>query len=134
MSENVIEFPNRNPDLSGLPITMEDAEARITGVRQYYIDELATVVIENVANQLMTGGFDVLGDSCHKEFALVIESVRALMCATTGLYHPFQDLAAQVMVDALGDGVLTIANEISLKFDDEKAENEPQVEASPEVV
>jgi hypothetical protein len=130
MSENVIEFPNRNSDRTGLPVTIEEAEDRLQGVKQFYIDELATNVIEFMANRLMIGGFNVLEDSYHKEFALVIESVRSLMCASAELYHPFQDLAEKLMMDEKGDGVLTIADEVSVKFDDEK---KVDVEAATEV-
>jgi hypothetical protein len=117
MADNVIEFPKPDDgcELGRMPSTMDEAKARIEGVRQYYIDELTAALVEVMANQLMAGGFPILDDEYKKDFGFLIETVRSTMCTTSGLYHPFQDIAEEVMLED-EEGRLHIADEVSVTF------------------
>ena len=118
---NVIDFPKPDdPELGRLPTSMDEAVDRIEAVRQYYIDELTASLMEMLAQQLQCGGFPVLDDPYKKDFAFLIEAVRNLMCSASGLYHPFQDVSDQVMVER--DGVLEIGDEVCVSFKEDAGE------------
>lgn len=132
MDDKVISFPGAQAPRDGLPTTMEEARTRVEAVKQFYIDEVAGTVAEVLTNQVMASGFSVLDDEYRKDFAFLIESIRSMLCSASGLYHPFQDVAENVMKETDQEGVLQIAEEVSVKFlDNDKSDDEPSADASP---
>lgn len=134
---NVIQFPvvHRGED-TGVPSSVEEIKAQADNLRHIWINEMCEVMVSTLVQQMEAGGFHIMADEHNKDFGFLIESVRSALCKTIGMYHPFQEVSEKIMETHEDlEGVLVIADSISVKFDHEKNPNEsPEAETSPEVV
>ena len=122
--DNVIKFPSTpggEAALQKMPNTLEEVKANVELIRHVHINEVTEVIITTMIQQMMNGGFNIMDDQHEKDFAFLIESVRSSLCKTVGIYHPFQDVSDKIMEQhAEEEGVLTIADHINVKFQNEE--------------
>jgi len=117
MTENIVNFPNKGPEL--FPSTIEESLDHIQSVRQEYCDEVADDVFEAMASVLATYGFVVRMNEGHiKDFTFAEETIKALVYRYKRLEHPFHDII---------DNVITISDEVKKDLDEDKKLTEKQL-------
>jgi hypothetical protein len=121
--DNVIKFPGREPEegVDRLPNTLEEVKANVEAVRHVHINEITEIVMSTMVQQFMAGGFNILDDEHRKDFGFLIEAIRSSLCKTVKMYHPFQDVSEKVMEEHDDSGIMTIANGISVKFQNDES-------------
>lgn len=92
---NVVNFP-KSP-LKG-PEKIEELRSSILDYRMSKVDECADELYEDLFIKMHLFGFDVSDEGMKKDVALVVESIRSLLCKTYNVKHVLQDLAQTVMV------------------------------------
>jgi hypothetical protein len=115
-SDNVIMFP-----LKGNPpqhVTAEQITLDMKMVKFNHINEALETIIPILFNNITIAGFDILpeeeeNDENIKDNALIVESIRSILCKYYGLNHPLQEVAEEFFVSK-GDGVLTITKHLDL--------------------
>lgn len=99
---NIIPFPKKNINIKA-EVNIEDIQNNIEMMKHYHIQETIATIIPIIFNQLDIAGFylpdeeDEMDDDI-KDGALIVESIRSLMCKHYGLYHPFQKVALDVFI------------------------------------
>ena len=103
-------------------VTPEDIDKKIDFMKQFHIQETITTIATMVFNQLDISGFsfaDELDDGTDtiKDGALIIESLRSIMCKHYGIYHPFQKLSEEIFYhDGEDPNLLKIADNLNIKL------------------
>ena len=120
-SNNVVMFPKSYNGPKEV-ITPEDIDKKIDFMKQFHIQETITTIATMVFNQLDISGFsfaDELDDNADtiKDGALIIESLRSIMCKHYGIYHPFQKLSDEIFYhDGEDPNLLKIADNLNIKL------------------
>lgn len=118
-SNNVVTFPK---PYSGPKeeVSIEDISKNLDMMKHFHIQETLTNIAPMIFNQLDISGF-TLSDPDSEEFenikdgALIIESLRSIMCKHYGMYHPFQKLSEEIFYpDDSDEDVLKIADSITI--------------------
>lgn len=112
----LIRFPVPEDQVDRLPQTIEEIKTNVESVRQLYINDMTETLLSVLVHQMTAAGFDVTPDEHNKDLAFLIETVRSTLCKTLGFYHPFQDIAEDLMMVVDSDGVLAISDEVLLKY------------------
>jgi hypothetical protein len=96
ISNNVIQFPSFIKAQDKIP-TNEVISTGINNIKVNHINETLEILIPLVFNNIDLSGFDVIGEEYNtlniKNGAMIIESIRSILCYHYGIHHPFQDLA-----------------------------------------
>lgn len=115
-SDNVIMFPNRgNPP----PIlSREKAAISVTMVKINHINEALETIIPMLFNNITIAGFDIIPDEEDddeniKDNALIVESIRSILCKYYEMKHPLQDVAEEFFISKQ-EGVLSIAKHLDI--------------------
>jgi hypothetical protein len=128
----ILSFPKKTTRSNPLPDSAHEAKMRLEDMQHVFMIDVLQVALETLCNQLALAGFEVLDE--EKNFAMMVESLKSVMSKTVGIYHPFQDIAEQVMGDPDEDGIMEIADGVNVTFDKphimKEEENEVQPEAS----
>jgi len=124
---NVIQFPSK-----GTPrprdITNEDVSLGINMVKHNHINETLATIIPILFTNIEIAGFSLAEDDDDEDVnikngALIVESIRALLCKYHGIDHPFQELAENIFLESI-DGGLTVAKKINMELDIDKEGSE----------
>jgi hypothetical protein len=110
IANNIIAFPKPTPAFSGSdPQTLDNAHQSIRELREFYVDSVQGIIMENVIDGLHLSGYQVIqdGDPHNKDLAFVFAALRSLMLKIKGLDHPFQKIADDIFED-LGDGIVEL--------------------------
>lgn len=96
---NVIQFPMKNTRLT--PIDENDIANNIKLVKINHITEALTTILPMLFTNIELAGFSISleedeEDDNIKDSALIVESIRSLLCKIHFLEHPFQRLADDV--------------------------------------
>lgn len=105
MTDNIIQFPQRSKN----PVPKDDAEIRLNMslIKHNHINETLTTIIPLLFTNIELAGFD-LGmhedeeeqeDVNIRDGALIVESIRSLLCKLHEMKHPFQTLSEMIFVD-----------------------------------
>lgn len=120
--DNIIQFP-RSANGKFVPTDESQIEDRMVYLKHMHINETLANVIPSLFSQLETAAFDfgidedTEEDAYIKNGALVVETIRALLCKYHGLKHPFIELSDVVFTpDDVEHGSLKIVEEINHKF------------------
>lgn len=127
-TDNVIIFPNRgNPPPPA--ISKEKIALDITMVKLNHINEALETIVPMLFNNITIAGFDIIpeeedDDDNLKDNALVVESIRSILCKYYEMKHPLQEIADKFFISK-DEGVLSIAKTITIdlsEYDDDSAE------------
>lgn len=118
-TDNVIQFPNRSKQ----PVPKDAAEIalNINMIKHNHINETLATIIPLLFTNIELAGFDLgMGsddeddqDENIKEGALIVESIRSLLCKLHGMEHPFLDLC-DVMFQDDGEGGLKMIDKLKI--------------------
>jgi len=117
---NIIPFPKQNINPTA-ETNLEEIQHNVEMMKLYHIQEAIVTIAPIIFNQLDIAGFYLSEDETIddlKSGAMIIESIRALMCKHYGVYHPFQDIADTIFEpnDEDDEGGMKIAESINLVF------------------
>jgi hypothetical protein len=120
-SDNVIMFPNRgNPP----PILSKEKVAiDIIMVKMNHINEALETIIPMLFNNITIAGFDIIPDNDEdedeniKDNALIVESIRSILCKYYEMKHPLQEVADEFFINK-SEGVLSITEHLDLDLSD----------------
>ena len=85
----VLKFPHQNKKVP----SAEELDVNIEAYKLSKVDIVADELYEDLFTKMHLFGFDTTKDSDYKDVALVVESIRSLLCKTYGVTHPLQQFA-----------------------------------------
>ena len=105
MTDNIIQFPQRSKN----PVPKDDAEIQLNMnmIKHNHINETLTTIIPLLFTNIELAGFDLgmneeeedVEDVNIKDGALIVESIRSLLCKLHEMKHPFQALSEMIFLD-----------------------------------
>ncbi len=112
-ANNVVLFPTRNNKYNG-PQTIEEVDESMDMVKQFHIQETIETIIPSLFDQLHIAGFqpDEDDDDILKHSAMVVESIRSLLCMLKGIDHPLQLIADNLFIQT-SDG-LAVSDKVKI--------------------
>lgn len=112
-SNNIVLFPNKKNKYNG-PQSIEEVDESMDMVKQFHIQETIETIIPSLFDQLHVAGFqpDENDDNILKHSAMVVESVRSLLCMLRGIDHPLQMIANNLFIQT-SDG-LAVSDKIKI--------------------
>ena len=121
-SDNVIQFPNRMK--GSVPKDSAEIQLNINMIKHNHINEALGTIIPLLFTNIELAGFDLgVGseddedeDVNIKDGALIVESIRSLLCKLHGMNHPFQELSEKMFIENPKEGGLTLVNKISINL------------------
>jgi hypothetical protein len=101
--DNVIQFPKKNINDRFVPNDLEEIEERMEDMKLLHIQETLLPVLQNLFSSLAVAGFefgleDEDEDPFLKDGALVVESLKAMLCKHHGIYHPLSVMADSLFI------------------------------------
>lgn len=111
----LVKFPVPE-DFARPPHTVEEIKANVELVRQMYVNDVTETLLTVMVQQMVAGGFNVDAEEHNKDFGFLIETVRSTLCKAMGFYHPFQDIASELMQEIDESGILGISDEVMAKY------------------
>ena len=96
MSENVIQFPKRNPRAQQNEdrITSElEIEERFNEAYETYIEEVSTHLTRSIIHKAGSFGYIFDGEKSMKDIVMIHETVKSAMLRVHDIHHPMQDAA-----------------------------------------
>jgi hypothetical protein len=112
-SNNVILFPTKNNKYNG-PQTLEEVDESMDMVKQFHIQETIETIVPSLFDQLNIAGFtpDEDDEEILKHSAMVVESIRSLLCMVRGINHPLQLIADNLFVQT--DDGLAVSDKVKI--------------------
>ena len=112
-ANNIIIFPSKNTKYTG-PQTLEEVDETIDLVKQFHIQETIETIVPPLFDQLNVAGFlpDEDDEEILKHSAMVVESIRSLLCMIRGINHPLQLIADNLFVQT--DDGLAVSDKIKI--------------------
>lgn len=95
----VLKFPHQNKKVP----SAEQLDVNIEAYKLSKVDIVADELYEDLFTKMHLFGFDTTKDSDYKDVALVVESIRSLLCKTYGVNHPLQQFADKSVVLDMDD-------------------------------
>ena len=120
--DNVIQFPKKNNNDKFVPNDLEEIEERMEDLKLVHIQETLLPVLHNLFSSLAVAGFDFGTDEDEvdpyiKDGALVVESLKSMLCKHHGIFHPLTMLAEHMFVpDEEEEGAFKISENISISM------------------
>lgn len=113
ITNNVILFPTKNNKYNG-PQTLEEVDETIDLVKQFHIQETIETIVPSLFDQLNIAGFlpDEDDEEILKHSAMVVESIRSLLCMVRGINHPLQLIADNLFVQT--DDGLAVSDKVKI--------------------
>lgn len=126
-SNNIVQFPKEynGPLING--VSIEEINENVNMVKYYHIQETIENLVPIIFNTLEISGFDVIQDEEDlgnlSDGALIVESIRAILCRHYGIFHPFQVIAENVFEeDDEGAGSLKIKDSLNIDMKEKDSE------------
>jgi len=112
-ANNVILFPSKNNKYNG-PQTIEEVDESVNMVKQFHIQETIETIVPSLFDQLNIAGFmpDEDDEEVLKHSAMVVESIRSLLCMIRGINHPLQLIADNLFVQT--DDGLAVSDKVKI--------------------
>lgn len=117
-SDNVIMFPSRG-NHTPQQISAEKINVDMRMVKFNHINEALETIIPMLFNNIMIAGFDIIPDDDEdedeniKDNALIVESIRSILCKYYELNHPLQNVAEEFFARK-EEGVLTVTRHLEV--------------------
>jgi hypothetical protein len=123
--DNVIQFPRKNKQ-SVIP-SEEKIATDMNMVKINHINEALQTLIPKLFNDMMVAGFDVVPEEEEdtqnlKDSAMIVESIRSLMCKYYDIKHPIQEISESFFIEE-SDGTISVTKHLDLNL--EEYEREP---------
>ncbi len=118
-SNNIIRFPSNNQKYNKKITSRKEADNNLEATQQYYVQQTLNFLTPIIFSQLEVAGFapdDPEDIFIIKEGAFILESLRSRMYSHYGMYHPLQKLVDKLFIPDKEDGLLTLADSISINF------------------
>ena len=117
---NVIQFPNKGKVVAPVAPTKEELALNVSMIKYNHINETLETIILILFHNLDLAGFHLVpideDDDPHLlDGALIVESIRSLMCKYYGIEHPFQELSA-CMFTPRDDGSFALTKNLNIDF------------------
>jgi len=113
-SNNIIEFPleiSRN--IRNIPqLNKEQVDEHVLYLKNYVVDEVLTVIVQSVYNQLAISGHEI-NEYTMKDGALIVEAIRSIIQKNHGISHEFQNLAEEMFTKDENNS-LTLSADLSI--------------------
>ncbi len=112
-ANNVILFPSKHNKYNG-PTSFEEIDETMDMVKQFHIQETIETIIPSLFDQLTVAGFapDEDDNEVMKHSAMVVESIRSLLCLIRGIDHPLQMIADNLFVHT--DDGLAVSDKVKI--------------------
>lgn len=112
-ANNIIIFPSKITKYNG-PQTLEEVGETIDLVKQFHIQETIETIVPLLFDQLNVAGFmtDEDDEEILKHSAMVVESIRSLLCVIRGINHPLQLIADNLFVQT--DDGLAVSDKVKI--------------------
>ncbi len=122
-SNNIVLFPNKKNKYNG-PQTIEEVDESMDMVKQFHIQETIETIIPSLFDQLHVAGFqpDEDDDNILKHSAMVVESIRSLLCMLKGIDHPLQLIANNLFIQT-SDG-LAVSDKVKIIITQQEGKGE----------
>lgn len=116
---NVIQFPNRGKPTPEIP-TVEELALNVNMVKYNHINQTLETIIPMLFNNMELAGFQIVpmedeDDPNIKDSALIVESIRSLLCKYYNINHPFQSLSEN-MFNPNNDGSFSLSKTLTMDF------------------
>lgn len=120
---NVIQFPKKSK-LSPPEISPTEVISNVNMIKYHHIEETLNTIVPMLFTNIELAGFSIAVDDDEedqniKNGALIVESIRALMCKLHNVPHPFINLADSIFIDT-GEGSLELIKQLQLKMHEEE--------------
>lgn len=117
-TSNVIKFPAKNVRLIP-PIDEAEIALNIKMVKINHITECLTTIIPMLFTNIELAGFSIAVDDEEedhniKDGALIVESIRSLLCKLHGLEHPFQGLSEEIFIKTPNEDELSMSEKLDI--------------------
>lgn len=94
MTDNVVMFPKAKRDS---PLhTREEVEAKVIAARKDHVEFVIDETLSFVFSRCYEEGFNLNNDDCFKSTGMLVETMRAALYNTVGLYHPLHKVADEL--------------------------------------
>jgi hypothetical protein len=122
--DNVIQFPRKNKQ-SVIP-SEEKIATDMNMVKINHINEALQTLIPKLFNDMMVAGFDVVPEEEEdtqnlKDSAMIVESIRSLMCKYYDIKHPIQEISESFFIEE-SDGTISVTKHLDLNLEEYKRE------------
>jgi hypothetical protein len=109
-------FPN--PGKPHQTVSVEKTTYDVTMVKMNHINEALETIIPMLFNNITIAGFDIVpdeedDDSNLKDNALVVESIRSILCKYYDMKHPLQEVAEEFFFHK-EEGVLAVTKHLDV--------------------
>lgn len=81
---NVVKFPTTTRK----PVTLEEINILNTQYKLEQVDAVAEDLYEDLFIKMYNYGFDISKEPVAKDVAMVVESIKSLLCKSYGIEHP----------------------------------------------
>jgi len=120
-ANNVIEFPNKNKQLTGEPKDMIEVTLNVNQIRFNHINETLQAVVPMIFSNIELAGFDFIPneddeDPNIKDGALLVECLRSMLCKHYNIEHPLQRVAEELFIRQ-DDDSFTLADTLVIDFE-----------------
>ena len=117
---NVIQFPNRGRVVTPAVPTKEELAMNVSMIKYNHINETLETVIPILFHNMDLAGFHLVpieedDDPNIRDGALIVESIRSIMCKYYDIQHPFQQLA-DTMFNPREDGTFALTKKLEMDF------------------
>lgn len=123
-TNNVISFPNKgNFQLPvGAPTTDAEVASNVSQIKFNHINETLATIVPMIFSNIELAGFDFIIDEDDydpnlKDAALIVETLRSMLCKYYSITHPLQDIAEDLFV-LQEDGSFTITDHLDIDLSD----------------
>jgi len=116
MTGELLKFPESA--IVRKQLTSTDVEESVTTMKLVHVDQTLEALMEMIMDRLFSAGFDfseMNTEEDRKMAQLILEAIRAMMLGYYGVSHPFQKMAAAIIVHD-DDGDFDLIEKISLTF------------------
>lgn len=119
-SNNVIKFPG-SKRTNQEDLSKEEIINNMLSIKNNHINQALVLILPILFNNIEIAGFgfnedEEAEDINMKDGVLIIEAIRSLLCKTYGIYHPFQDIAENLLQkDSEGDYIIKTSINVEFK-------------------
>jgi hypothetical protein len=122
-ANNVIAFPSKKVSIPTVgPQSDAEVALNVSQVKFNHINETLSVIVPMIFSNIELAGFDFLPDDENdddpnlKDGALLVETLRSILCKYYGISHPLQCVADELFVKE-DDGSFTLAETLVIDFE-----------------